>query len=46
MHGERSDAGRRAQEVEVGVLPPNQPGRAFWEAMGFQPFRIELRKEF
>jgi GNAT superfamily N-acetyltransferase len=36
---------RGAIEVELGVLPNNPAGRAFWEALGFKPCRIEMRRE-
>ena len=36
---------RGAKEVELGVLPGNQAGRDFWEALGFAPCRIEMRRQ-
>jgi ribosomal protein S18 acetylase RimI-like enzyme len=36
---------RGATEVELGVLPNNPTGRAFWEALGFKPCRMEMRRE-
>ncbi|HIE50266.1 MAG TPA: GNAT family N-acetyltransferase [Armatimonadetes bacterium] len=33
------------EEVEIGVLPSNRAAGAFWEALGFEPFRLQMRRQ-
>lgn len=37
-------AERGVREVGLGVMYDNEPGRRFWEAQGFQPYRLLMRQ--